>query len=49
MDKEWTVLSCIVQFNHIDDNAEVVALGTGELYYFNHLLTTISKRCLQCF
>lgn len=27
--KEWTVLSCIVKYNHISKELEVVSLGTG--------------------
>lgn len=30
IDKEWTVMSCIVEFKQIDDTLEVVALGTGD-------------------
>lgn len=29
--KEWTVLTCIVQYNHSSKEMEVVALGTGKL------------------
>lgn len=31
--KEWTVLSCIVQYNRIDDTIDVVALGTGDFIF----------------
>lgn len=30
---EWTVLSCIAQYNRIDDTIDVVALGTGNFIY----------------
>lgn len=38
--KEWTVLSCIIKLNEIDDEMEVVALGTGEMELFHsfHLI-----------
>lgn len=29
-DKEWTVLTCIVQYDHQTENIEVVSLGTGK-------------------
>lgn len=28
--REWTVLSCIVQYNHSNDAIDIVALGTGD-------------------
>lgn len=28
--KEWTVLTCIIQYDHPNENIEVVSLGTGE-------------------
>lgn len=28
--KEWTVLTCIIQYDHPNKNIEVVSLGTGK-------------------
>lgn len=49
IDKEWTVLSCILQWNSGTDALDVVALGTGlhkyiQYRYFN-FLTILRSAC----
>lgn len=35
--KEWTVLTCIIQYDHPNGNIDVVSLGTGKRITKNSL------------